>query len=112
MSLLTPPFAWAREASLLASTAGAFVAIFVGLYSARRASPATPQSPAAWWVMAVLFAAMTGAGDHPLFLKLLHRAARYVDEPGLPPPSPKPPPGNGRAPSGGLRSIYAQRGVN
>ena len=61
MSLLTPPFAWAREASLLASTAGAFVAIFVGLYSARRASPATPQSPAAWWVMAVLLAAMTGA---------------------------------------------------
>ena len=58
------------------------------------------------------FAAMTGAGDHPLFLKLLHRAARYVDEPGLPPPSPKPPPGNGRAPQGGLRSIYAQRGVN
>ena len=58
------------------------------------------------------FCAMTGAGDHPLFLKLLHRAARYVDEPGLPPPSPKPPPGNGRAPQGGLRSIYAQRGVN
>ena len=34
------------------------------------------------------FLRITGAGDHPQFLKLLHRAAKYFDEPGLPPENP------------------------
>lgn len=50
------------------------------------------------------FLRITGAGDHPQFLKLLHNAARLFDEPGLPPPDAKPPPNNGRAP--GRSRIY------
>ena len=41
------------------------------------------------------FLRVTGAGDHPAFLRAMHNAARYFDEPGLPPPNPTPPPGNG-----------------
>ena len=55
------------------------------------------------------FLRVTGAGDHPAFLRMLHNAARYFDEPGLPPANPKPPPNNGRAPGRrGLRDIYAE----
>jgi hypothetical protein len=36
------------------------------------------------------FLRITGAGDHPSFLKMMHNFARYFDEPGLPPPNPQP----------------------
>ncbi len=52
------------------------------------------------------FLRVTGAGDHPQFLKLLHQAARYYDEPTLPPPNPRPPPGNGARPTRRLRDTY------
>ena len=52
------------------------------------------------------FLRVTGAGDHPAFLKLLHQAARFYDEPTLPPPNPRPAPGNGRRPTNRLRDIY------
>lgn len=48
----------------------------------------------------------TGVGDHPEFLRALHQAARYYDEPTLPPPNPRPPAGNGQKPSRRLRDIY------
>lgn len=48
------------------------------------------------------FQAVTGAGSHPVFWRMLHNAARYLDEPGLPAADPKPPASNGR--SGGRLS--------
>ena len=48
----------------------------------------------------------TGVGDHPLFLKLLHRAARYVNEGAMPPPGAKPAPNNGQSPKRTLRDLY------
>jgi len=36
------------------------------------------------------FLRVTGAGDHPAFLKMMHNFARFFDEPGLPPPNPQP----------------------
>ena len=53
------------------------------------------------------FLRVTGAGDHPAFLDLLHSVARDFDEPKPPPANPKPPPDNGRAPGRrSLRTIY------
>lgn len=52
------------------------------------------------------FLRVTGAGDHPQFLKLLHQAARFYDEPTLPPPNPRPAQGNGQRPSRRLRDVY------
>lgn len=52
------------------------------------------------------FLRITGAGDHPQFLKLLHRAVPYIDEPPQPPPNPKPPTGLGQKPAGKLRDLY------
>ena len=52
------------------------------------------------------FLRVTGAGDHPQFLKLLHQAARYYDEPSMPPPNPRPPPTNGARRTSRLRDIY------
>lgn len=52
------------------------------------------------------FMRLTGAGDHPIFLKMLHNAARFFDEPGLPPENPRPPTDNGRAPGDRRRTIY------
>ena len=47
------------------------------------------------------FLSITGAGDHPAFLRLLHNAARYFDEPAAPAavgtPVPQRGKGNGRA---------------
>lgn len=56
------------------------------------------------------FLRVTGAGDHPQFLKLLHTAARYFDEPGAPTVIGSPPAKNGEKPGRkgrGLQSIYA-----
>lgn len=44
------------------------------------------------------FLRVTGAGDHPAFFRMLHRAARYYDEPRMPPPNPKPPAHIGKRP--------------
>jgi hypothetical protein len=51
--------------------------------------------------------AVTGMGDHPVLLKLLHRAARFIDEPGMGPVGIKPPPDPGSKPKS-LRDIYKQ----
>jgi hypothetical protein len=50
------------------------------------------------------FLRITGAGDHPAFLKAMHNFARFFDEAPLPPPNPSPPPNNGRQP--GKRVLY------
>jgi hypothetical protein len=52
------------------------------------------------------FLRITGAGDHPQFLKLLHKVAGYFDEPPLPPPNPRPPKDIGKAPSTRMRDLY------
>lgn len=53
------------------------------------------------------FCSYTGAGDNKVFLRILHNAARYFDEPGLPPENPQPPPDNGRNPrQRGARVLY------
>jgi hypothetical protein len=52
------------------------------------------------------FLKVTGAGDHPAFLRLMHAAARIFDEAPMPPPGPKPPPNLGKPQGRGLRSIY------
>lgn len=44
------------------------------------------------------FLAVTGAGDHPAFLRMMHNAARLYDEPALPPSNVKPPANNGQNP--------------
>ena len=54
------------------------------------------------------FLRSTGAGDHPAFHRMLHNVARVFDEPGMPPPNPKPPPDIGRNPNrpNGIRVMY------
>jgi hypothetical protein len=52
------------------------------------------------------FLRVTGAGDHPAFLRAMHNFARYFDEPGLPPPNPTPPPGNGTRGGSRGRVLY------
>lgn len=42
------------------------------------------------------FLRVTGAGDHPAFLRALHRLSRYFDEPQSAPQSGRPPPDAGR----------------
>lgn len=51
------------------------------------------------------FLRVTGAGDHPAFIRLLHNAFPALRRPDPPPPEPKPAPGNGKAPNGKF-SIY------
>lgn len=53
------------------------------------------------------FNRITGAGDHPVFLRMLHRAARYVDEPSAPAPNALPTKFNGRPPNAG-RDLYGK----
>lgn len=50
------------------------------------------------------FLRITGAGDHRVFNRILHNAARFFDEPQARdmPTEIKPPKGNGRAPKGGI----------
>ncbi len=55
------------------------------------------------------FLKVTGAGDHPEFLRLLHNAARIYDEAPMPPPGAKPPANLGKPQGRGLRSIYKPR---
>ena len=53
------------------------------------------------------FLRTTGAGDHPMFLKLLHNASRYLDEGAAPANAGAPPPDAGKKPGRqGLRGIY------
>lgn len=49
---------------------------------------------------------VTGVGDHPEFLRLLHNAARIYDEAPMPPPGPRPPPDIGKPQGRGLRGMY------
>ena len=53
------------------------------------------------------FLRVTGAGDHPEFLRILHQAARFYDEPGVQQQNSRPPPNNGAKPARRLRDIYA-----
>lgn len=46
------------------------------------------------------FLRVTGAGDHPAFLRFAHNVAASFDEPALPPPGAKPVANNGQAPGG------------
>jgi hypothetical protein len=53
------------------------------------------------------FLRVTGAGDHPAFARILFRAARFNDEPRMPPPNPKPPVNIGKRPGGrGTADLY------
>ena len=52
------------------------------------------------------FLAVTGAGDHPEFLRILHNAARIYDEAPMPPPGARPPPNIGKPKGSGLRGMY------
>lgn len=52
------------------------------------------------------FLKVTGAGDHPAFLRMLHNAARIFDEAPMPPPGAKPPANIGNPQRRGLRGIY------
>ena len=52
------------------------------------------------------FLTVTGAGDNPAFLKMMHNFARHFDEPALPPANIKPAPGVNGTPARGLRSLY------
>lgn len=51
------------------------------------------------------FLNITGAGDHPAFIKFMHRIGRFMSEPTLPPPNPNPPPDLGKSPT--RRGLYA-----
>lgn len=53
---------------------------------------------------------VTGAGDHPQFLKLLYNVARYFDEPSVPAANFSPPPDIGQAPARGMRALYTKTG--
>lgn len=48
------------------------------------------------------FLRVTGAGDHPAYLRQLHRFARFLDEPPAPAAIGKPTPTNGIRPNGGF----------
>ncbi len=53
------------------------------------------------------FMRITGAGDHPAFLRLLHNAARRFDEPKYPPADAKPVPQ--QPAKSGMRGLYNQK---
>lgn len=56
------------------------------------------------------FLSVTGAGNHPVYLRQLHRMARLVDEAPLPPPDIRPPPNNGQRQATRLRDMYRPNG--
>lgn len=71
--------------------------------SAQPGTPKYQEDLAAW----DSFCKVTGAGNHPAFLRFLHNASKYVREAAVPPPDPKPPKDIGKAPGRkGLGSIY------
>ena len=49
---------------------------------------------------------VTGVGDHPEFLRILHNAARLYDEAPMPQPGARPTPDAGKPQGRGLRSLY------
>ncbi len=49
---------------------------------------------------------VTGVGDHPEFLRLLHNAARIYDEAPMPQPGARPTPDAGKPAGRGLRGLY------
>ncbi len=53
------------------------------------------------------FLTTTGAGDHPVFLTMLHRFAKFFDEASPPPPNPQPSPNNGARKPRGMKDLYA-----
>lgn len=53
------------------------------------------------------FLETTGAGDHPVFLKMMHRFARFFDEASPPPPNPQPLPNGGQRPKSRMKDLYA-----
>lgn len=53
------------------------------------------------------FLTTTGAGDHPVFLTMLHRFAKFFDEASPPPPNPQPSPQNGRRRAATMKDLYA-----
>jgi hypothetical protein len=52
------------------------------------------------------FLETTGAGDHPALWRMLHNAARYLDEPAPPPPNARPAANNGRRGPRRVRELY------
>ena len=58
------------------------------------------------------FLESTGAGDHPLFLKILHNAARFLDEPQAANLPANPRPTRVRAPKGGIYSEESRAKMN
>lgn len=54
------------------------------------------------------FLRVTGAGDHPAFIRFAYRIAQSLNEPRMPPDNPKPPPNNGMRPKRTLRDVYNQ----
>ena len=59
-----------------------------------------------------MFLRITGAGDNPVFLKALHRAARFLDEGTPPQPGAKPSPTNGMAPGSRRERMYTHPSSN
>lgn len=73
---------------------------------ASSAKPGTPQYEADMTEFKN-FLRITGAGNHPAFLRMMHNASRYVREAEPPPPGGKPPKDAGKNPGAkGLRQIY------
>lgn len=54
---------------------------------------------------------VTGAGDHPAFLRFVHNFARFFDEPALPPEGARPPPNPGH-PAGESRKARMYPSMN
>lgn len=52
------------------------------------------------------FLRVTGAGDNPAFLRMMHTGARFFKEASVPPPNPQPAPDNGRRPGRGKGNLY------
>lgn len=52
------------------------------------------------------FLVVTGAGSHRAFLRLVHRMARYLDEPSIPNVAPQPPPDRGQKPGRRASVLY------
>ena len=60
------------------------------------------------------FLRVTGAGDHPVMWRILHNAARYIDEPQAAsiPTNISPPKGNGKAPKAGIYTHPSSQNMN